>query len=249
MLTEWFYEKDGESCGPVSSPELKKMADSGDISSRTLIWKEGLADWVSADTAKGLFASTDKPASASLRTHKTRPRNIGRRTLLVIAFVTTSILIVLVYGGLALRTAMPYLTAIPSTFKSVRQNVQQRTFSIGGSVGVFHTRQITVKDNWRITWNFSDCDDYDSISVWDGKRAIANINIKNSQRTKTVPYVGSVEIAHGGTYVIQIISTEGNWTMLASGEEPGAAKNGIDVQFGDDKYMGGFLESGGMGDK
>jgi len=54
----WYYSKLGSSdrLGPISADELRKMAASGEIGRDDLIWKDGMADWVPAKSAKGLFS-------------------------------------------------------------------------------------------------------------------------------------------------------------------------------------------------
>lgn len=61
MASQWFWEREGEQKGPVSSAELKSLAKAGEVTPATLIWKEGLGDWRPAGKLRGLF---DDPASA-----------------------------------------------------------------------------------------------------------------------------------------------------------------------------------------
>ncbi len=65
---DWHYSINGEKLGPVTSAELKRLADSGTLSPSDLIWREGLASWVVASNVKGLFSeatSTRTPRSMS----------------------------------------------------------------------------------------------------------------------------------------------------------------------------------------
>ena len=48
----WFYAKDGRKAGPVSDGELDSLAASGVIDASTLVWKEGLAEWLPLATAR-----------------------------------------------------------------------------------------------------------------------------------------------------------------------------------------------------
>ena len=48
----WFYAKDGRKAGPVSDGELDSLAARGGIDASTLVWKEGLADWLPLATAR-----------------------------------------------------------------------------------------------------------------------------------------------------------------------------------------------------
>lgn len=54
-MTQWFYAKDNQKCGPVDTAELKRLAANGELTPGDLIWKDGLKDWVPASKGKGLF--------------------------------------------------------------------------------------------------------------------------------------------------------------------------------------------------
>jgi hypothetical protein len=61
MASQWFYEDGGASIGPVSTAELKQLAISGHITDTTLIWKEGMPDWIQARSARGLVFAANTP--------------------------------------------------------------------------------------------------------------------------------------------------------------------------------------------
>ncbi len=61
MDDSWFYEVDGRK-GPIDIGTLKVLADNGIISRHTLVWKEGLPEWVPAAKVCGLF-KTPPPVS------------------------------------------------------------------------------------------------------------------------------------------------------------------------------------------
>jgi hypothetical protein len=54
-MAQWFYEQHGQRNGPVDTATLKRMAIDGQLDPNDLIWREGLAQWVRASTAKGLY--------------------------------------------------------------------------------------------------------------------------------------------------------------------------------------------------
>ncbi|MBI2806128.1 MAG: SEL1-like repeat protein [Planctomycetes bacterium] len=54
---EWYYAKDGKKLGPCSVPQLKELAAKGQLAAADLVWKVGLAQWVPAQTIKGLFST------------------------------------------------------------------------------------------------------------------------------------------------------------------------------------------------
>jgi hypothetical protein len=55
MATEWYYLKNGEKVGPISSTELKNLAVKQEIMPSDLIWKEGLEKWVAAKSVDNLI--------------------------------------------------------------------------------------------------------------------------------------------------------------------------------------------------
>ena len=61
MADEWHYSVGGNRHGPVASTELKRLAESGQLSPTDLIWKEGLQNWVAASSVKGLFPKQSGP--------------------------------------------------------------------------------------------------------------------------------------------------------------------------------------------
>lgn len=56
MPTQWYYLKNGNQVGPLSSKELKQLADSGSILPSDYIMKEGVEKWRSASSVKNLFS-------------------------------------------------------------------------------------------------------------------------------------------------------------------------------------------------
>jgi hypothetical protein len=58
MESEWYYVRNGAQTGPVTFDELKAAAASGQLAHTDLIWKEGMPDWVAAQTLAGLFGTT-----------------------------------------------------------------------------------------------------------------------------------------------------------------------------------------------
>ena len=55
MSTQWFVEREGTKEGPITSAQLRRLAESGYIQPETLVWREGLPDWVEARRIPGLF--------------------------------------------------------------------------------------------------------------------------------------------------------------------------------------------------
>ncbi len=61
MASAWYFLADGIRQGPVASAELKALAESGQVTPSTLVWKEGLPDWVEARSLTKLFPSDATP--------------------------------------------------------------------------------------------------------------------------------------------------------------------------------------------
>jgi hypothetical protein len=51
---QWYYAECGEQRGPVPAETLKQMLSRGDLPTDTLVWRDGMADWVSAATVAEL---------------------------------------------------------------------------------------------------------------------------------------------------------------------------------------------------
>ena len=60
---QWFYSSDGKQQGPVSPEELEALARAGSVTRETLVWREGLPDWVAYSTVDA-NARTGPPAGA-----------------------------------------------------------------------------------------------------------------------------------------------------------------------------------------
>lgn len=58
MSNPWHYMKDGVQTGPVSTDELKGLLASGAVKADALVWREGLATWVAANTQSELAGVT-----------------------------------------------------------------------------------------------------------------------------------------------------------------------------------------------
>lgn len=56
-MTQWYYKKDGEKQGPVTSEQLKELATSGELQRTDSVWREGMIKWAKAKAIKGLFAA------------------------------------------------------------------------------------------------------------------------------------------------------------------------------------------------
>ena len=69
-MAEWYYGIDGAHQGPVDEAALKMLVQSGEITEKHLVWKEGMKDWVLAKDIDELFPKAE-PSPA------TKPRRTG----------------------------------------------------------------------------------------------------------------------------------------------------------------------------
>ena len=58
-MSQWFYATSGGQMGPVDTAELKRLAAAGTLQPTSLVWREGLAEWVQASKVKGLFGPAE----------------------------------------------------------------------------------------------------------------------------------------------------------------------------------------------
>lgn len=62
---QWYYAENGASVGPIGDDEFQGAVSSGKVTAETLVWHEGMSDWVAYNTTQGgspgSAASTSKP--------------------------------------------------------------------------------------------------------------------------------------------------------------------------------------------
>ena len=76
MADQWYFLLGEDEQGPVSSGELRQHASDRTVTSETLVWKEGMEDWVPASRIKGLFS--EKSSSASPPPPKAAPALVSQ---------------------------------------------------------------------------------------------------------------------------------------------------------------------------
>src|SRR5436305_15283172 len=54
-MADWWYAKDGQQRGPVTSSDLARMAQSGELKPEDLVFGGDAKDWIPASKIKGLF--------------------------------------------------------------------------------------------------------------------------------------------------------------------------------------------------
>ncbi len=58
---QWHYSRDGESKGPVSFSKLVELAQQAVVTRDSLVWHEGLDDWIPASEIEGLLVAFREP--------------------------------------------------------------------------------------------------------------------------------------------------------------------------------------------
>lgn len=53
-MSTWSYNKNGQPCGPAETTELQNLLRNGTLSPDTLVWQQGMTDWVPARTVPEL---------------------------------------------------------------------------------------------------------------------------------------------------------------------------------------------------
>ena len=52
---QWYFARGDQQCGPVTSSELKRLAEQGELPPEALVWRDGMKEWIPARSVKGLF--------------------------------------------------------------------------------------------------------------------------------------------------------------------------------------------------
>ena len=66
MKTQWYYAVEGSSVGPVDQAEFDALVAAGTIRSDTLVWQEGMEDWLPYGRADQTSAQASAPPRAPL---------------------------------------------------------------------------------------------------------------------------------------------------------------------------------------
>lgn len=70
-ITDWHYVHNGLTQGPISEKQLAQLISEGEISSRTLVWKVGMSEWLPiqhTNAAKGKAFGAPPPVPKSITT-------------------------------------------------------------------------------------------------------------------------------------------------------------------------------------
>lgn len=74
-MADWFYGKDNTQHGPVSDLEVRSLITAGTIDASTIIWREGMPDWLPLNDVPEFqpAAGTSATASTSPQTYSGQP--------------------------------------------------------------------------------------------------------------------------------------------------------------------------------
>lgn len=65
MGSIYYYSRDGQVTGPVSSRDIRRLAAVGKLRPADLVWKEGYPEWIAASRVKGLQWPARRPSNAA----------------------------------------------------------------------------------------------------------------------------------------------------------------------------------------
>jgi tRNA A-37 threonylcarbamoyl transferase component Bud32/tetratricopeptide (TPR) repeat protein len=65
MPSDWYYSRDGEQHGPLSSADLVRLAKAGELLPTDFLWKDGMSDWRPASDFPKLFAAGQADSQAN----------------------------------------------------------------------------------------------------------------------------------------------------------------------------------------
>jgi hypothetical protein len=57
MADQWYYTRQGQRFGPLSTEQMHQMALAGQLQQSDLVWTEGMAEWTAAGRVPHLFAA------------------------------------------------------------------------------------------------------------------------------------------------------------------------------------------------
>jgi hypothetical protein len=77
MATKWYYQVMGEEIGPLTSDQLKRLAQIGKVARDTLVRKGVAGDWIFAEHVRGLFGPVDDAAQQTPDESKRRNDEVG----------------------------------------------------------------------------------------------------------------------------------------------------------------------------
>ena len=129
MGNEWYYTKNGQQKGPVSTEELKRLAGSGQIQTTDFIWRQRMPQWAQAGQCiKALLPAA--PVAANINNDGL---SVDRATMAVkpsrgVKRLKKKLAIRLVWSGMAAACLLGALALAARYFSSSGLDNEQRFF-------------------------------------------------------------------------------------------------------------------------
>ena len=117
-MADWFYGKEGSQHGPISELEISTLVASGQIDATTVIWREGMTDWLPVNQVPEFQSATTGGQMPAVGAVGTNPYNspqtyAGQTPYTGVPVPTDTLSIVsLVCGILAILASCMYIGVI-----------------------------------------------------------------------------------------------------------------------------------------
>ena len=77
MADQWYYTRQGQRFGPLSTEQMRQMALAGQLQQTDLIWTEGMTEWTPAGRVPQLFTAAPAAGQAPLSSPQASPAQAG----------------------------------------------------------------------------------------------------------------------------------------------------------------------------
>ena len=103
----WYYENAGAECGPVEEAELRQLLATGQIGRDSVVWHDGMSQWVAATQVPGLISAAVLPVAVRHEVDSPRDADVLAESLCKVAsasrpWVGFLTITAFVYAGLCL---------------------------------------------------------------------------------------------------------------------------------------------------
>jgi hypothetical protein len=99
--TLWYYHKDDRGFGPVQEADIRGLLERNEIAADTLVWREGLSDWIEARSTELIGFSSDAALSPPPVSAVTSPRRKHSK-LFPVASILAEVFNCLIFGVIPL---------------------------------------------------------------------------------------------------------------------------------------------------
>jgi hypothetical protein len=102
--TLWYYHKNDRGFGPVQDADMRGLLERNEIAADTLVWREGLSNWVEAQSTDLIGFSSD--AALPLPVSNATPPRRKHGKLFPVAFILAEVFNCLMFGVIPLFVAL-----------------------------------------------------------------------------------------------------------------------------------------------